>query len=196
MCSLQQQDFLTFLDYHGTTVADQMVYNYMLMFTDFYKFKNDANLNYELVFIRWNQQNTKTQSSTVVVPYTTKTLPDETNCMKFQYTPTPKTTTMEVDTQAAQAAEQLISNYVGPNDLIEELPDLFGEAIPPPPPPPSLKQLQAPISPPLTLGQKNIQVMKEIHAANQKPPNKTSTCSEHSATSPRRQTKCGQTDTT
>jgi hypothetical protein len=109
--------------------------------------------------------------------------------MKFQYTPAPKTTTtttttsiMETDgntveTQAAQAAEQLISKYLSPSDFIEELPDLFDEINPPPsPPPPPTPSTQQPdvfdtteiiknkpASPPVD--QKNIRAMKEIHDA-------------------------------
>ncbi|CAB4015481.1 Hypothetical predicted protein [Paramuricea clavata] len=119
-------------------------------------------------------------------------MPTETNCMKFRYTPTPKTTTMEtVETQAAQATEQLISNYLDPNDLIEELPDLFNEITPDTT---STTTIPKTTSANITTTNRR----SEKHSSDEgnsssqpKTTKQTSMCSKHSTASQQRQTKCG-----
>jgi hypothetical protein len=147
MASSQQQQFVTFLDYHGTNASDPLLYHYIEMFGDFYHYKmNYPALTYDKAFIKWKQQY-KTMP-TLVLPYTATQLPTFHKILAQPLNPPPPptppvivsatattTTTLmnesssnSVETQAAEAAEQFMSNYLindSADYLVEDMPDLF-----------------------------------------------------------------------
>lgn len=169
----------------------------MNIFNDFTKFKScNSNLSFDRAFIKWKQQYKTPPLSTqsIVLPYISKLLPDTESItsksggtfMKFEYdNKRNKSPIMElqdsVETQAAAAAEQLISNYLVENPadyIIEEMPDLFNTTLPPSPPPPPPSPVTKPVEPAKTTkptspaGRKNIETMKEIHDAQKLAPAK------------------------
>jgi hypothetical protein len=154
-------DFVTFLEYHGTGVADSQPHRYLDMFDNFSQFRSDNPhiTSFNKAFIKWNQQYQPTPAP--ALPYLTKeilTFPYQSTA--YSNTPpiivlaTSTTTTTLMDqsnkkkeTQAEQAINQLLANY-----LDEDIPYLLTTIEPEPldsptsslasiSPPPELKSM-------------------------------------------------------
>jgi hypothetical protein len=143
MASSQSQvDFVAFLDYHGTNVGDSLLYRYIEMFANFCQYRNNNPqlISFDKASIKWKQQYQTTP--TLLLPYLAKeiptfphqTTPYSTPPIVVSATSTTTTTLMDkssnndddVETQAVQAANQLIANYINTeNYLMEDIPDLF-----------------------------------------------------------------------
>ena len=204
MASSQSQlDFVAFLNYHGTNVGDSLLYRYIEMFANFCQYRNNNPqlISFDKAYIKWKQQYQTTP--TLLLPYLAKEIPTFPHQTTPYSTPpivvsaTSTTTLMDkssnndddVETQAVQAANQLIANYINTeNYLMEDIPDLFETVEPltsptsstslspmpelqslPPPPPPTPSSPEPPAEKPTPVAHKDIDVMKKIEAEKKNP---------------------------
>jgi hypothetical protein len=105
-------DFATFLDYHGTTIADPLLYNYGDSFDNFcqFQFDNPYFGSVDKAFIKWNREYQSTPKFIAEIP----------TFLVVSATSTTTTTLInENNRQTEQAVNQLVADYL--DDDIQQI---------------------------------------------------------------------------
>ena len=144
-------DFATFLNYHGTTIADPLLYSYIESFDNFCKFQAEHYFqSADKAFIRWNLEYRSTPRLITEIPtFPTQTMANSSTFPVVVSSTSTSTTTLinENSTPTEQAVQQLVADYldddiqqilnVKPIDNFANSPtsSTSSLSIPPPPPP-------------------------------------------------------------
>jgi hypothetical protein len=204
-------NFATFLDYHGTTNADPLLFNYIQAFDDFCKFQADYYFqSADQAFIKWNlQYRTEPLLLTEISTFPAQTMANN-NTLPVVVSSTSTSTTTLISKNHTEQIEQLAEEYldedirhilkpmdnfpisptssssISPPPELQCFPltdpvDLCNLLAPPPPPPPP-----PPTSTPKPMG-KDISAMMQ-HESEKKKRKRTANIqpTPHPATKPKR----------
>jgi hypothetical protein len=116
-------DFATFLNYHGTTIADPLLYSYIESFDNFCKFQAGHYFqSADKAFIRWNLEYRSTPRLITEIPtFPTQTMANSSTFPVVVSSTSTSTTTLinENSTPTEQAVQQLVADYL--DDDIQQI---------------------------------------------------------------------------
>jgi hypothetical protein len=106
-------NFATFLNYHGTTNADPLLFNYIQAFDDFCKFQADHYFqSADQAFIKWNlQYHTAPLLLTEISTFPQQTMAND-NTLPVVVSTTSTSTTTLIDENHTEQIEQLAEEYL------------------------------------------------------------------------------------
>jgi hypothetical protein len=107
-------NFATFLNYHGTTNADPLLYNYIEAFDDFCKFQADHYFqSADQAFIKWNlQYQTAPMLITEIPTFPAQTMANDNTLPVVVSATSTSTTTLVSENNTGQIVEQLAEEYL------------------------------------------------------------------------------------